>query len=66
VAGGLAGSTAREFTRAMLWTVPFPWLLCFLLYSGFYWAYPRDSARLRAQMAERAKELAGRDAAAAG
>ncbi|MBN1483873.1 MAG: MFS transporter [Chloroflexia bacterium] len=57
LAGGLAGSTAAEFTRAMLWTIPVPWLVCFILYSGFYWAYPRDAARLRALLASRAREL---------
>jgi MFS family permease len=57
VAGGLAGDSVAEFTRAMVWTIPFPWLLCFIFYTGFYWAYPRDARHLRAQMAERAKEL---------
>jgi len=57
LAGGLAGNTAAQFTRAMLWTTTFPWLLCFIFYTGFYWSYPRDSARLRAMMAGRAKEL---------
>ncbi|MBN1874389.1 MAG: MFS transporter [Anaerolineae bacterium] len=55
IAGSLADSIG--FTRALLWTIPFPWILCFLLYSLFYWAYPRDSAKLRALMAERAKAL---------
>ena len=58
VAGSLAGTTAQEFTRAMVWTIPFPWALCFVFFSGFYWSYPRDSARLRAQMAERRVEIA--------
>ncbi|MCD4752371.1 MAG: MFS transporter [Anaerolineaceae bacterium] len=44
-------------TKAMVWTVPVPWVVCALLFSLFYWAYPRDSARLRAQMAERALEI---------
>ena len=57
IAGGLAGHTVAQFTRAMVLTVTLPWLLCFVLYSGFYWAYPRDSARLRALMARRAEEL---------
>ena len=62
VAGSLAGSTAQEFTRAMVWTIPFPWVLCLIFFSGFYWSYPRDSARLRAQMAERSVEIAGMSA----
>jgi len=34
-----------------------PWILCGVIYSLFYWAYPRDSKILRAQMAERAEEI---------
>ena len=44
-------------TQALLWTVPFPWIICAVLFSLFYWSYPRDSGILRAQMAERAGEL---------
>jgi len=43
--------------QALLWTIPLPWIVCFVLCSLFYWAYPRDSARLRAMMAQRAEEL---------
>ncbi|MBN1582228.1 MAG: MFS transporter [Anaerolineae bacterium] len=57
VAGGLAGNTVQAFTRALVWTIPVPWVLCFIFFAGFYWAYPRDSARLRAQMATRRIEL---------
>jgi MFS family permease len=55
----LAGSLADNigFTRALLWTIPFPWIICAALYTLFYLTYPRDSARLRAQMAKRAGEL---------
>ena len=42
---------------AMVWTIPVPWILCAILYSGFYFTYPRDSAKLRAEMARRAEEL---------
>ncbi|MBN1657328.1 MAG: MFS transporter [Anaerolineae bacterium] len=55
VAGGLADTIG--FTKALLWTIPFPWVICATLFSLFYWSYPRDSARLRALMAERAEEL---------
>ncbi|MBN1934140.1 MAG: MFS transporter [Anaerolineae bacterium] len=58
VAGGLAGNTVESFTRAMVWTIPGPWILCFIFFAGFYWAYPRDAARLRAQMAQRQQEIA--------
>ncbi|MGD8623701.1 MAG: MFS transporter [Anaerolineae bacterium] len=57
LAGGLADS--QGFTRAMLWTIPFPWLICALIYSLFYWTYPRDAARLRELMAGRADEIQG-------
>lgn len=54
-----AGSLADRigFTEAMLWTIPVPWIICAALFSLFYWAYPRDSKRLREQMAQRAKVL---------
>jgi hypothetical protein len=55
VAGRLADSIG--FTQAMIWTIPVPWTVCLVFYSLFYWAYPRDSARLRRMMAERAEEL---------
>lgn len=42
---------------AMVWTIPLPWILCAILYSGFYFTYPKDSAKLRAEMARRAEEL---------
>jgi len=45
-------------TEAMVWTIPVPWILCGLLFTLFYWAYPRDSQKLRKQMAERAREIA--------
>lgn len=59
LAAWIAGRLADQigFTQALLWTVPFPWLICGVLYSLFYWAYPRDAAKLRAHMAERAEEL---------
>ncbi len=55
VAGGLADRIG--FTAAMVWTIPVPWVLCGLLFSFFYLTYPKDSAKLRAQMAARATEL---------
>ena len=56
VAGTWADATS--LTNALLWTVPFPWILCALIFTLFYWSYPRDSAILRSQMAERADEIA--------
>ena len=55
IAGNLADNIG--FTRALMWTIPFPWIICCLLYSLFYWAYPKDAAKLRALMAERATEM---------
>jgi len=59
VAAAIAGKLADTIgiTQAMVWTIPFPWIICLVLYSLFYWAYPRDSANLRALMAQRAKDL---------
>lgn len=59
IAAYVAGSLADRvgLTQAMVWTIPAPWVVCALLYSLFYWAYPRDAAKLRALMAERAQEL---------
>ncbi|MGC9399897.1 MAG: MFS transporter [Anaerolineae bacterium] len=56
IAGRLADSIG--FTKALLWTIPFPWLICGVLFSLFYWAYPRDAARLRQMMSKRATEIA--------
>ncbi|MFN2113190.1 MAG: MFS transporter [Anaerolineales bacterium] len=44
-------------TQAMVWTIPVPWIVCGVIYSLFYWAYPKDSKELRAMMAERAEEI---------
>jgi len=44
-------------TQALVWMVPVPWLLCAAIYTLFYFTYPRDSAVLRALMAERAQEI---------
>jgi len=59
IAAYIAGSLADRlgFTRAMLWTIPFPWLICGVVYSGFYFVYPKDAARLREQMAARAEAI---------
>ncbi|MCP4537835.1 MAG: MFS transporter [Chloroflexi bacterium] len=59
IAAYVAGALADRIglTNAMIWTIPFPWLICGALFTLFYWSYPRDSQKLRALMAERAKEL---------
>ena len=40
-----------------VWTVPVPWLICAIFYSGFYFTYPKDAEKLRTLMAERAVEI---------
>jgi hypothetical protein len=58
-AGLIAGTLADRvgLTTALLWTVPFPWILCGLAFTIFYFTYPRDAARVRKAMAERREEL---------
>lgn len=62
VAGVIAGTLADRIglTRALVWTVPVPWILCAALFSLFYITYPKDSQKLRQLMAERA-EMISRD-----
>ncbi|HBF40890.1 MAG TPA: hypothetical protein DDW19_03700 [Anaerolineaceae bacterium] len=55
IAGSL--SVRIGLTNALLWTVPFPWLICGIGFSLFYLTYPRDAARVREQMALRREEL---------
>lgn len=55
LAGRIADSTG--LTQAMVWTIPFPWIICALIFSAFYFTYPRDREKLRAQMAARAEEI---------
>ncbi len=55
IAGVIADKVG--LTNALLWTVPFPWIICAALFTLFYWAYPKDSKKLRDQMKERAKEI---------
>jgi len=61
IAGVIAGSLADRMglTQALLWTVPFPWIICAALFSLFYITYPKDSEKLRNMMAERAKIING-------
>jgi len=57
--GWIAGSLVDSIgiRQAMLWTVPFPWLICGLCFSLFYFTYPRDAAAARAQIAAYGEEL---------
>jgi hypothetical protein len=40
-----------------MWTVPFPWLICTIVFSLFYFTYPKDAAKVRDMMAKRREEL---------
>ena len=42
-AGVIAGALADKIglTNALLWTIPFPWIICGLVFSAFYFTYPR-------------------------
>lgn len=42
---------------AMLWTIPVPWILCAIMFSGFYLTYPKDREKLVKLLEERAIEL---------
>jgi hypothetical protein len=55
IAGWLADKLG--LTQALLWTIPFPWIVCGLFFTLFYFTYPKDAQRVRASMAKRREEL---------
>lgn len=57
--GLIAGALADKIglTKALLWTVPFPWILCAIGFTLFYFTYPKDSAKIRAKLADRRNQL---------
>ena len=55
IAGRLADSVG--LTNALLWTIPFPWMLCMLVFTAFYFTYPRDRDAMQAILAARRREL---------
>lgn len=55
IAGVIADSV--NLTDALLWMIPFPWIICGLCFSMFYFTYPRDAERVRKMMALRRDEL---------
>jgi len=57
IAGLIAGTLADRIglSQALIWTVPFPWIICAALFSLFYLTYPKDAKKLRQLMAERAE-----------
>jgi len=58
-AGVIAGALADRIglTQALVWTIPFPWLLCGIAFSLFYFTYPKDAAKVGTLMLERREEL---------
>lgn len=46
-----------DLQTAMLWTIPFPWIICGILFSGFYLTYPKDLAKNRKLLEDRAREF---------
>jgi MFS family permease len=58
-AGLIAGSLADRIglTNALLWTVPFPWVICGIFFTMFYFTYPKDSAKVHAQMEAQRQQL---------
>jgi MFS family permease len=57
IAGVIAGTLADRIglSQALIWTVPFPWIICAALFSLFYLTYPKDAQKLRELMAARAE-----------
>jgi MFS family permease len=55
IAGAL--SVKIGLTNALLWTIPFPWIICGIGFTLFYFTYPKDAAKIRVQMADRREEL---------
>ncbi len=55
----IAGSLSVKIglTNALLWTVPFPWLICGIGFSLFYFTYPKDAAKVRVLMSQRREDL---------
>ena len=62
--GLIAGALADKIglTNALLWTVPFPWVLCAVVFTLFYFTYPKDSARVHAILQARREEMLKRAA----
>ena len=57
--GLIAGAISDKIglTGGLLWTVPFPWLICGILFTMFYFTYPKDAQKVRDQLAIRREEL---------
>jgi MFS family permease len=55
----ICGALADRFglTTALLWTIPFPWLICTVFFSLFYFTYPRDARKVRLILEQRRESL---------
>lgn len=58
-AGLIAGALADRIglTYALVWTIPFPWLICGIFFTLFYFTYPKDAAKVKALMGQRRDDL---------
>ncbi len=55
IAGGLADRIG--LTNALVWTIPFPWVICGIFFTAFYFTYPKDAKQVRNLMETRREEL---------
>lgn len=55
IAGGLADRIG--LTNALVWTIPFPWIICGIFFTAFYFTYPKDAAQVRHHLKLRRDEL---------
>ncbi|NLE83146.1 MAG: MFS transporter [Chloroflexi bacterium] len=46
-----------DLTTAMLWTIPVPWILCAIFFTGFYFTYPKDRQKQHLLLKERAEQF---------
>jgi hypothetical protein len=58
-AGIIAGSLADTIglTNALVWTIPFPWVICGIVFTLFYFTYPKDAQKVRQMMRDRRDDL---------
>ena len=52
-------SKAESLSTALLIMTSLPWALCLVIFSGVYWTYPRDKARVEAAAAAAAMGAGG-------
>jgi len=54
-AGGCAPDEARKLGLGMFWVCNFAWAICFTVYLGMHWTYPKDRRRQLALRREQAQ-----------